>query len=1298
MKIIILQLFVKISLFLFFFVHKNFIYTYKIHGGFLKYDNYNKRGILLRSSFEEEEEKNVYGSDIMLRKSDTVEKNKRKIRYSFSPIKTNTLMNIKKKIALNERNNNSVKNKKYNFTRSAIGGGKKKIRTNQKNDIHKSLIDDINKERLKEKIYSIKNMDNDNNDMKIRDDDNVNILPLPVEKNGEGYNCLILCKGLPFHVDNSQIIEFFKPYKIIEKYIIFMRDKKGHFFGDILVRFINKEQKYLALKNKNFKFLLHRYIQLYHVNEEHYEEYYNIGYKNPPAYKNYIPIKNIILPNTIEDNTSHAFNDTDITYNYNENNHNYHFGDDHIHSFNYNQDDDEETKELRDKVNVNGIMLKNLYTGRKLKGRITSVHSYGAFLDCDVYIKNEDNRYKKILALLHKNKLTLNVGLSTDTSSEKENKELILQKNMNIIVYVDKIIKRELPPSTYKIKNEMINHKLNKNEYNNKHNNDINTTNCSTEKDNNFIFFNLTLDSSITEEKINWLQNLKLKKDSINQKILLNNEKVKQENKKDMNKTKNNYDNKMNNNDNNDNTIINNNNIIRKNRVSKVFLMNNKMCNNHCINEKKKKNYFYNNTYKEKCSYGKNFNMIFENENVERANINKKEDENIEEMKKIKKEKKKKKKKEKKLEQSKLNDNSMESDEAFDKFDEFSEFDDLFDNNINDEDDNNIANDESIIDTVGHINENINNINNNNNNDNNNNDDNYYRDEMNCILKNIYSHKETNDNKKKSSSDTKEIKSMKNSDSNKMKKYIQTSHNNDDKSEHYDDSDDKSEHYDDSDDKSEHYDDSDDKSEHYDDSDDKSEHYDDSDDKSEPYDNGKNSPSEFEKCKSFERLSDREKWKSDIRREESLYYTKLFKCNEDINDYYSTDNKKERIDDNSSDEDNSEMDEMVNDNMMFNAKLNESNNELNYKLNDNENNFNNNNSCDFSSFTDMSIDELKEEIYKRKYLLPIDVTHDNLKSRLIQICICEKNKLKFDNFPVIRYYLYDVHFTIEEIKMIILTNKKFLNKTNINKSFLDSLNINELKYLLHKSMENFRLWEPEDNIKRKILNMNKDLLLKQNLNNTDNIDERNLLILWNDFKDFMLNFIYTIDESSDPLEDIRNINMDTIQSTRLKNDNTYNNNDNSCNSNLYHNNFIYRMKKLEKENFFLKHNQPLNNQIQNQLNTKNHENKDAFENAWLKLNEINKENEQDLPQKIDVKKAMAILNDRSLLKKMKKSIDDVSDEYGNKNYINKVIRSILKHKNYFNEELNEEKLKNMSYDQLLILLDKLPLEIIEELL
>lgn len=35
---------------------------------------------------------------------------------------------------------------------------------------------------MKEKIYSIKNIDNDNNDMKIIDDDNVNILPLPVEK------------------------------------------------------------------------------------------------------------------------------------------------------------------------------------------------------------------------------------------------------------------------------------------------------------------------------------------------------------------------------------------------------------------------------------------------------------------------------------------------------------------------------------------------------------------------------------------------------------------------------------------------------------------------------------------------------------------------------------------------------------------------------------------------------------------------------------------------------------------------------------------------------------------------------------------------------------------------------------------------------------------------------------------------------------------------------------------------------------------------------------------------------------
>nr|SPJ13312.1 conserved Plasmodium protein, unknown function [Plasmodium sp. DRC-Itaito] len=284
--------------------------------------------------------------------------------------------------------------------------------------------------------------------------------------------------------------------------------------------------------------------------------------------------------------------------------------------------------------------------------------------------------------------------------------------------------------------------------------------------------------------------------------------------------------------------------------------MNNKMCNNHYINERK--NYFYSNTYKEKCSYGKNFSMIFENENIETTNTNKKEDENI-----------------------------------------------------------------------------------------------------------------------------------------GGQKYIQTSNNNND------DDDDNN-----------------------------------NNDKNKHYDNEKGDLSKFQKCKSFESLSDREKWKSDIRREESLYYTKLFKCNEDINDYYSTDNKKEIENDNLSDEDNTEKDEMLDYNMMFNEELNE------------------------------------------------DVTYENLKSRFI---------------------------------------------------------------------------------------------IKTNLNNTDNIDERNLLILWNDFKDFMLNFIYTIDEISDPLENIKNINMDTVQSPRLKNDNTYNNNKNNNKNNnnknnnnnnnnnsfynsSYHNNYIYRMK------------------------------------------------------------------------------------------------------------------------------------------
>ncbi|ANQ11050.1 Uncharacterized protein PCOAH_00052340 [Plasmodium coatneyi] len=1165
---------------------------------------------------------------------------KRKKRYSFTPLKRNTIKDIKRRIKFNEKN---VRPPNGSFSR--------------KKDIHKSLIDDINKEMLKESIKSVgKNYERE-------EIDKHNILPLPVEdKTSECYNCLVLCKGMPFHVDTARIKEFFNPYKLVDKYTIFIKDKKGNFFGDVMVRFTNKEEKLLALKNKNFKFLMHRYIQLYNINEEHYEEYFNVGYKNPPSYKNYVPIKNVIVSSGLEeldplseggstdwDSTStsaHTTSDDQFQY----------------HSFFCDPlDDDEETKELREKVNKRGILLKSIYTGKKLRGRITSVHPYGVFVDCDVYVKDKNGRFIKILALLHKNKLTINIGLPTDPLPEQEEKELILQKNMNIIVYVDKIIKRDIHHSG------------------------------SNPKDgkNNLIFFNLTFDSSITEEKIQWLQSLKLRRKSIEEKMKMCNDrflsmssegnvagavpKVREQkdpsggdhpsqdvqvdrtarvsalkgekmgsNQKmcdvqscrtaEFSPSEEKHESKFNSSTKNNKTL--------SRRSSKIYLMKDTQCDYNFVEKK----WIKPGVVRSMCA-------LYSNSEAEQPEgTHKNEKKNPKGRKNMKKKKKKK----------NLDD--------VDVYDEEDNFDEIFKLQVGDAEgqgeDGEVHNDTENVERVTDS-ENAATQQDSHSDDKNKRSEkkvsNHYNDEMKGILDDIFRNKGNGESPPKKAP----IKVR----ADKCKQGSTTG--------------------------------------------------------------------EQTLGQSFEDVSDRSKWRNDIRKEESIYYSKMFGLKTDINDFCSDVPRRK---DAGGDQNNSgDMEELMKfsegadewgasssdiqeeilkfegiESWMEKAKKGEMSTEeeleegeepkkeqseehkqgeqttdeangdpLNSIISGKDGE-----SLDFSHLAEMTPEELKREIYKKKFLLPIDVSTESLKNRLIQIYICEKKKIKFDNYPFIRYYLFDFNVPVEDIKLFVLANKKFLNKKNINCNLLNSLNLNELKYLLHKSMENIRLWEPEDKIKRKILNLNKDLLQKQNMNNVDDVDADNLLILWNDFKDFLLNCVYGNDTTSDSWgTDFTNLgttNWEPTTSFRTNNAHTQK--------------YLNRMKNMEKENFFISKKLPVDDVLERQINKNKMEHTDPFENALSTLNKELEENEAELPDKISLKEAMKILNNRSYMKKIKRALNNDSDEKANEKYIDKIISLILKHKNYYKEHLSEDVLRKKPHEELIILLDQLPADLIEDLL
>ncbi|KJP87382.1 hypothetical protein AK88_02939 [Plasmodium fragile] len=1129
---------------------------------------------------------------------------KSKKRYSFTPLKRNTIKDIKRRIKFNEKN---VRPPNGSFIR--------------KKDIHKSLIDDINKEMLKESIKSV------GTNYEREEIAKHNILPLPVEdKTSECYNCLVLCKGMPFHADTARIREFFKPYKLVDKYTIFIKDKKGNFFGDVIVRFTNKEEKLLALKNKNFKFLMHRYIQLYNINEEHYEEYFNVGYKNPPSYKNYVPIKNVIVSSALEqvdplaeegstdrDSTSssvHATSEEQFQY--------HSFFCDHL-------DNDEETKELREKVNKKGILLKSIYTGKKLRGRITSVHPYGVFVDCDVYVKDKNGRFIKILALLHKNKLTINIGLPTDPLPEQEEKELILQKNMNIIVYVDKIIKREI------------------------HHSDSN----STDGKNNLIFFNLTFDSSITEEKIQWLQSLKLKRKSIEEKMKICNDRflsmsseaavqssvpgaapevgVKEDPSGGDHESKLNSSVKKK--------------TIPSCRSSKIYLMKDTHCDYNVFEKKWTKP----GGVRGMCALNSNS----EEEQTEGTHKNEKikPEGNAKGRNKMKKKKKKK---------------NLDHGDVYDEDDNFDEMFklDMGDGEDEEDDGGEVYNDpenvECVADSELEANE-----------QDSHSDDknmrsekkvsNHYNDEMKGILDDIFRKRQEKGSVAKKAST--KVRAHKCKEGATGEKTL-----------------------------------------------------------------GPN----------LEDVSDRSKWTNDIRKEESIFYSKMFGLKTDINDFCS-DAPRGKEDAGAAGKNSNDMEELM--------KLSEGGDEwgasssdiqaetLNFEgleswmerdkkeeavkddeegkaskrreaekddeeggLTMDEANAGQLNSIisgkdgeslDFSHLAEMPPEELKREIYKKKYLLPIDVSTESLKNRLIQICICEKKKMKFDNYPFIRYYLFDFNVPVEDIKLFVLANRKFLNKKNITHNLLNSLNLNELKYLLHKSMENIRLWEPEDNIKRKILNLNKDLLQKQNMNHVDDVDANNLLILWNDFKDFLLNCVYGNDTTSDSW----GADFTNVQSTKWEPTTSYRTN------NVHTQKYLNRMKNMEKENFFISKKAHADDDVlERQINKNKMEHMDPFENALSTLNKELDENEAELPDKISLKEAMKILNNRSYMKKIKRALNNDSDERGNEEYIGKIINLILKHKSYFKEHLTEAVLRMKPHEELIVLLDQLPADLIEDLL
>ncbi|KAK2195929.1 bifunctional RNA recognition motif domain/Nucleotide-binding alpha-beta plait domain superfamily/RNA-binding domain superfamily [Babesia duncani] len=214
-------------------------------------------------------------------------------------------------------------------------------------------------------------------------------LPPPAAPGSLEYDAILYLKGLPFSATEADVVNWLSNYKLL--HIVLIRDRDGYFTGDCYVRCKDREERDSIYIEMQHKIMGTRYVQIFRTTESAYNEYYKCGFRPEPAKRNYMSPKVLVVRND-------------------------------------------------DVVDTQIQNVKHLKSGASITGTIVEIYRNGALVDCNVY-DIVDGIKERVLCVLKRNRIAKNIGLKGQQQSWLKDKELVLYPGLKVNLYVEKIRK-----------------------------------------------------------------------------------------------------------------------------------------------------------------------------------------------------------------------------------------------------------------------------------------------------------------------------------------------------------------------------------------------------------------------------------------------------------------------------------------------------------------------------------------------------------------------------------------------------------------------------------------------------------------------------------------------------------------------------------------------------------------------------------------------------------------------------------------------------------------------------------------
>eukprot|EP00922_Rhytidocystis_sp_ex-Travisia-forbesii_P067754 GHVS01100817.1.p1 GENE.GHVS01100817.1~~GHVS01100817.1.p1 ORF type:complete len:722 (+),score=138.84 GHVS01100817.1:67-2232(+) len=333
-----------------------------------------------------------------------------------------------------------------------------------------------------------------------------NTLMPPPPPEDATYDALVLLKGLPFTTRSEEVEEWFRPFRLAHPAgVSLLSDKLGQPTGDAYVRFANARERDKAIEGRRGKFYHWRVMKLFRATPTEYEQYYLMGYRQQPCHRNSLAPQLLLSRYHLCDGLQNQSNKHYVRNHWrvrrilrSQEARSQLEGDEDgvvvgqedggdaggmdLWGEGYREEDDDEEEQARRYVgkNCDVVDLGDLQTGMCLEGLVVRMAAFGCFVDCGVSVAHRWGGHRRLWrgGLLHRAWLPRNIGLASDEARFNMKKEFLLEVGMLINVFVG----------------ETVNHQTwDHNEAHQK--------------------YSLTLDASVTAEKIHWFREKKLRYD-----------------------------------------------------------------------------------------------------------------------------------------------------------------------------------------------------------------------------------------------------------------------------------------------------------------------------------------------------------------------------------------------------------------------------------------------------------------------------------------------------------------------------------------------------------------------------------------------------------------------------------------------------------------------------------------------------------------------------------------------------------------------------------------------------------------